>query len=76
MSLKIAENRLQDETKSFLVVWKASHDRWNDDIRDRFDQQYIEPIGKSLRNAQGAMERMQEIIIRARQECSAETFHL
>ena len=76
MSLKIAENRLQDETKSFLLVWRASQDRWNDEVRRRFDEQYIEPIGRSLRNAQGAMERMQEIIIRARQECGNETFHL
>lgn len=71
MSLKITENRLQDETKSFLVAWHASRDQWNDDVRHGFDREYIEPIERSLRNVQGAMERMQEIIVRARHECGS-----
>lgn len=70
MSLKIAENRLQDETKSFLLVWNSSRDRWDDEVRRRFDEEYIHPIERHLRSAQGAMERMQEIIVRARHECS------
>lgn len=71
MSLKIAENRLQDETKSFLLAWNTSRDQWNDEVRQKFDRDYIEPIERSLRNVQNAMERMQEIIVRARQECGS-----
>ncbi len=56
-----------------MTVLKARHadvrSQWDDRAAHEFDARYIEGLDSRVRAAVSAMERMQELLEKARQEC-------
>ena len=61
---------LQNATKKLKTSWQASEDGWNDQVRDRFESEHLEPLIADIKRAVTAMGIMSEFIARMKQECS------
>lgn len=70
MSASDSRAKLVQATKKLLQDWQRVRETWRDDNCFQFDKKYIAPLEADIRTAVLAMERMAEMIDRARHDCS------
>ncbi len=69
MSATVAQARLKDAHKGFVLRWERTREAWNDEARARVEKEYIEPLRQRVHTALGAMARLSEAITQTRQQC-------
>ena len=69
MSLTSAQKRLHDARVSLDGAWRSAEARWRDAAAARFHSEHIEQIEPTIHAAINGMQRMAEILERARSEC-------
>jgi hypothetical protein len=69
MSIGVGISTLSDARKALRARWDEVRRTWDDAAARRFEQQFIEPIDRDLRQAIDAMGQTQQAAARARQEC-------
>ncbi|MEM9082285.1 MAG: hypothetical protein AAGB34_01730 [Planctomycetota bacterium] len=70
MSLMVPQTRLNDGYEVLIYHWQAAGDRWRDEARRRFEEDFIHPAGQAVNSAASAMGTMGEALASARAACS------
>jgi hypothetical protein len=63
-------NRLIGSLKELQLRWSQLRGQWDDDVRKRFEQEYLVPREREVQAAVAAMDRMAEVVARAKRDCS------
>lgn len=69
MSLRTAQNRLRQSTRELRHHWDAASASWDDPISRKFYESRIAPIESRVRSTVAAMEKMAELLAKARADC-------
>jgi hypothetical protein len=69
MSVSGGRSKLAQSLKDLKVKFERTQDVWNDVARDNFFKNHVEPLEPAVRSALAAMDKMTEMIYRARGEC-------
>lgn len=69
MSLRTAQQRLHDASRTLDAKWTTLHALWRDEAARAFERDHIEPIDPAVRHTMNAMSRMTELLEKARAEC-------
>lgn len=71
MSIQSAENKLKQSLKELHLHWDNAAARWDDPISRKFHERRIAPIEPAVRSAAAAMEKMSELLAKARNDCAS-----
>jgi hypothetical protein len=69
MSLSVGITTLSDARKALNARWTELRRTWDDAAAERFEQDFILPMDRDLRQAVDVMGQAQRASQRARQEC-------
>lgn len=69
MSLSSSRARLHGAFKELCAQWDQVRLKWDDPQSRDFRKRYLDPLEPRLRNAISTMEKMDEVLARARREC-------
>lgn len=69
MSLRVAQTKLQDSAKVFRARWEQACAGWEDAVRARFEEEYIDPVETTIRSGVTTMGRMLEQIAAMERDC-------
>jgi len=70
MSVASARTKLVSSLKDLHSRWEEVQRSWDDPVRKKFEAEFIDPLEGHTRHAVAAMEHMNDIISRVRQECT------
>ena len=62
--------RLIEAAKRIKLDWQRVKEAWRDDNCRRFDESFISPLEKEIRQTTQAMEQMGNALGRARHDCA------
>lgn len=63
------EKQLQLAIKSLQEAWAVVCESWDDATRERFREQYMEPLGPKVKLAIDATTQMADVVARAERAC-------
>lgn len=69
MSMNTAQNRLKQAAKELNIHWETARSSWDDTMSRRFHESHLAPLEPTIRASVAAMEKMSELLAKARQEC-------
>lgn len=70
MSLNPVVRQLQQSMKDLIVEWQSVKGQWRDSASRDFEKQHLEPLEPASRAALTALSQMDEVIGRAKRDCS------
>ncbi len=70
MSLHDAKARLVQSGKRLVQCWHLTQEQWTDAKSREFEKQYLEPLGPKIAAAVSAIDRLAEVLARARRQCA------
>lgn len=70
MSIRTAQQRLNDATERLTLAWSVTRQVWADAAGRDFEQDVLEPLWQDVRASTAAMELVGERVTAARNECS------
>ena len=56
--------------RDMMTAWEKTQSGWSDQARADFQKDYLDELRNSVKSALMAMEEIDELLNRARQECS------
>lgn len=68
LDLFTGSGRIRHGLEDLLAVWEQSADEWDDQVRQRFFEQRIEPILPIVKNALDGINRMQALLGQAQRD--------
>ena len=68
--LSSVSSSLHFALKSLKQKWDETQEEWNDSVRQRFDENYVEPIEPQVSTVLKAINRLSKVISQACEECS------
>lgn len=69
MSLNTGSGNLSHALKTLRVHWGSTEMEWRDDVRRDFEENHLKPIEQELLAAVGAIGTLDQVLIKALQEC-------
>jgi hypothetical protein len=69
MSLSIGKAKLLGSLKDLMLRWDRTKASWDDPMSADLEQTVLEPLEPKVRAAVSAMEKMGEILSKARRDC-------
>lgn len=72
MSLTVGRAKLMQGLKELTVRWKNTRANWDDPMSDDIEKTVIEPLEPRVRATVSAIEKMIEVLSRAKRECGPE----
>ena len=69
MSLIASRGKMQRLTKDLMLQWERTNESWQDPVSQRFENEYLTPLGRAVLAAGNAMDSMNEVVTRARRDC-------
>ncbi len=70
MSLDTGRAQLYSASKTLGERWEETADHWQDAIRLDFAEHFYDPLAQRTRSALAAIDRLSQVLVRARHECS------
>lgn len=70
MSVSIAMAQFNDARKAVLARWESCSTQWRDPAAGHFERQFIRAIDQDLHSVVQGLSETQQVIHRARQDCS------
>ena len=70
INLNAGKAKLAFALKTLLLHWDETKAGWNDPVCKVFEQQYLEPLEPKVAVALRGIERLNQILVTAEQECS------
>ena len=70
MTLDTGRYQLYAAMKSLRERWEQTHETWRDAIRRQFTEDYWDPLELRVQSALAAIDRLAQVMNRAREECS------
>lgn len=71
MSVNDAAGGLSKALKDLRVRWEIAGQSWQDQVRVEFEENHLEPLWEQTRATLDGMNRLAELLARARRECSS-----
>ena len=62
---------LRDATEELQLAWQQTAEHWDDPVSRKFCQQYLEPIGPSVKMGLDAIGQMDHLIQQMQRECES-----
>jgi hypothetical protein len=72
MSLTVGRAKLVQALKDLEMRWEKTRFQWDDAMSDDIGKMVVEPLEPRVRATVSAMEKMFEVLSRARRECGPE----
>jgi hypothetical protein len=69
MSLKANKSRLTGLTKDILLRWADTQEYWRDAKAAEFDRRFIRELFPQVNQATAALEKLDELLNKIRNEC-------
>ncbi len=69
MSINVGRTLLTSAHKELNVHWREVREHWSDIKASEFEQEYLAPLEPAVRAALTAMERISDVMDKARREC-------
>lgn len=69
MSLGVGKAKLVGSLKDLMMRWEKTKAIWDDPMSGDLERTVLEPLEPKIRAAVSAMEKMGEILARARRDC-------
>ncbi len=69
MGLLEAKGGLNKSLKDLIIKWQNVRGDWNDEVSDRFEETYIQPLEMAIKQAVSAMDQSSQLIHRVDNEC-------
>ncbi len=69
MSLQHNRSRLSGLSRELSRAWDETGEQWRDRKRAEFDEAYMRPLFDSIENAVAAMEDLDKVLKKIRQDC-------
>jgi hypothetical protein len=69
MSLNHSKGRLVGLSRELLRTWQDTQDAWRDEKGREFDKVYMQPLLDSVDHAAAAIEDLDKMLKRLRQDC-------
>jgi hypothetical protein len=69
MSLSVGKAKLVGSLKDLMVRWEKAKMNWDDPMSADLEQTVLEPLEPKVRAAVTAMEKMGDLLVRAKREC-------
>lgn len=69
MSLAVGRSKLVGALKDLMVKWDRTKESWDDLMSRTLEERVLLPLEPKIRAAATAMEKMGEVLARARREC-------
>jgi len=69
MSLAVGRSKLVGGLKDLMVKWDSTREYWDDPMSRTLENRLLQPLEPKVRAAAAAMEKMAEILSRAKREC-------
>jgi hypothetical protein len=69
MSLAVGRSKLVGSLKELMVKWDRTKEHWDDPMSRTLEERVLLPLEPKIRAAATAMEKMGEVLARARREC-------
>jgi hypothetical protein len=63
-------NRMKQAIKALREHWLNTEATWNDSVRQRFEDRYLEPLDPAVDAAQIGMQKLAELLDKIRRDCS------
>ena len=70
MSLTVGKTKLVQSLKDLMVRWEKTKANWDDPMSADLERTVLEPLEPKVRAAVTAMEKMGEMLARAKRECT------
>lgn len=70
MSVDASSRKLHDAMRTLSLRWSQANEHWDDAVAQRFHETYLDDVDDAVRAAMGAMNRISEVMRRARSECA------
>lgn len=70
MSMSTSRAKMLGAMKELTLRWDRCREGWNDEASRTVEERIILPLEPRLRSAVTAMEKMGQILIKARHDCS------
>ena len=68
-SLETGCAHLRDAMDDLQIAWRETNELWQDEVSQKFCQNYLEPVGPALKQALEAAGRMQQLMNEIQREC-------
>lgn len=72
MSLMVGRAKLTQGMKELQMRWEKARAQWDDPMADDIEKTVVEPLEPRIRATVSAIEKMYEILSRAKRECGPE----
>lgn len=72
MSLMVGRAKLTQGMKELQMRWEKARIQWDDAMADDIEKSVVEPLEPRIRATVSAIEKMHEILLRAKRECGPE----
>jgi len=69
VSLSTGRTKLDGAMKTLRLRWQEVQEAWNDPVRHDFEEHYWAPVEPAIAATLRAIDRLDQILCRARQEC-------
>jgi hypothetical protein len=69
MSVTGGRSKLNIALKDLRVKFERTQDAWDDIARDGFQKRHLDPLEPCVRTALAAMDKMTQMVNRAKNEC-------
>ena len=63
-------SRLKHAIRTLQERWRSTAETWNDSVRRRFADRYIQPMDPAITAALIGMQKMGDVLDRVRRDCS------
>lgn len=70
MSAEASSRKLHDAMRTLSLRWEQAREHWDDAVARRFHEDYLEEADDAVRAAMSAMNRISDVMRRARSECA------
>ena len=69
MSVGVGRAKLIGATKELMLRWDKARQHWSDDQARTMQDEFLEPLERTVKSAVSAIERVAQVVERARREC-------
>ena len=70
MSLEAPRYKLYSALKVVQASWEQTEDRWQDAVRQQFQEQHWSLLEPTVLAALAGMDRLSQVLLQVRRECS------
>ena len=69
--LETSAAQLRDAMDELLLAWGRTTESWDDEVSQKYCENYLEPIGPTMKLTLDAVSRMQVLLNQMQQDCES-----